>query len=99
MDSNKDEKRHPALIALGKQIRKVRQERGFSQEDFAAEVDLSRSYYGGIERGERNVAALNLMRIAATLQVEVGQLFPQKMSLETACIPQENHARKVTGVG
>lgn len=66
-----------ALIALGKQIRTVRQERGFSQEDFAAEAGLGRSYYGGVERGERNIAALNLMRIAAALEVEVGELFPK----------------------
>jgi transcriptional regulator with XRE-family HTH domain len=69
--------RHPALVALGQQIRKVRQERGFAQESFAAEVGLDRSYYGSVERGERNIAALNLMRIAATLEVEVGELFPK----------------------
>lgn len=68
--------RHPALLALGQQIRSVRKQRGFSQEDFAHQADLGRSYYGGIERGEKNVAALNLMRIAATLKVEVGELFP-----------------------
>jgi transcriptional regulator with XRE-family HTH domain len=66
-----------ALIALGQQIRKVRKGRGFSQEDFAAEAGLDRSYYGGVERGERNIAALNLMRIAAALKVEVGDLFPK----------------------
>jgi transcriptional regulator with XRE-family HTH domain len=69
--------RHAALVALGQQIRKVRRERGFSQEGFANAVGLDRSYYGGVERGERNIAALNLMRIAAALQVEVGELFPQ----------------------
>jgi transcriptional regulator with XRE-family HTH domain len=68
--------RHPALVALGQQIRKVRQQRGISQEDFANGAGLGRSYYGGVERGERNVAALNLMRIAAALRVEVGDLFP-----------------------
>ncbi len=68
--------RHPALVALGQQIRKVRQARHISQEDFAAQAGLGRSYYGSIERGERNVAALNLMRIAAALDVEVGELFP-----------------------
>ena len=31
---------------------------------------------GGIERGERNIAALNLIRIAKALKVEVGELFP-----------------------
>ena len=68
--------KHAALIALGQQIRRVRRERGISQEDFAVKAGLDRSYYGGVERGEHNVAALNLMRIAAALEVEVGQLFP-----------------------
>ena len=77
MELTEEEERHPALVALGKQIRNIRKERGFSQEDFAAQAGLGRSYYGGIERGERNVAALNLMRIASTLGVEVGQLFPK----------------------
>ncbi len=69
--------KHIALIALGRQIRKVRQEKGFSQEHFALEAGLDRSYYGGVERGERNLAALNLMRIAVALGVEVGELFPK----------------------
>lgn len=64
------------LVALGAQIRKIRKDKGFSQEGFAAEVDMERSYYGGIERGERNVAARNLMKIAKTLGVRVGDLFP-----------------------
>jgi transcriptional regulator with XRE-family HTH domain len=68
--------RHAALVALGQQIRKVRQERGISQEEFANAAGLGRSYYGGVERGERNIAALNLMRIAVALNVEVGELFP-----------------------
>jgi DNA-binding XRE family transcriptional regulator len=70
------EKLQSPLMALGRQIRMVREAKGFSQEEFAARVGLGRSYYGGIERGERNVAALNLMRIASTLGVEVGELFP-----------------------
>ena len=68
--------KNAALVALGKQIRKVRQSRDVSQEDFAAQAGIARSYYGSIERGERNVAALNLMRIAAALNCEVGELFP-----------------------
>jgi len=72
MQAEKD----PALVALGQQIRKVRRARQISQEDFAAQAGLDRSYYGGVERGERNVAALNLMRIAVALNCEVGELFP-----------------------
>ncbi len=69
--------RQPALAALGQQIRAVRRSRGLAQEEFAARAGLARSYYGGVERGERNVSALNLMRIAAALGVEAGELFPR----------------------
>lgn len=69
--------RNAALVALGQQIRKVRRERGISQENFAYGAGLDRSYYGGVERGERNLSALHLMRIAAALKVEVGELFPK----------------------
>lgn len=70
-------KKNPNLVKLGKNIRSIREAKGYSQESFAYEVGLDRTYIGGIERGERNVAALNLIRIAKSLQVEVGELFPE----------------------
>lgn len=69
-------KKHPALIKLGKNIRELRLSKGFSQESFADEAGLDRTYMGGVERGERNLATLNLIRIAAALKVDVGELFP-----------------------
>lgn len=84
-------RRNPALIALGEKIREVRKARGFSQEDFANEVDFDRSYYGGIERGERNIAALNLMQLAKALRVEVGELFPPLREITTK---DYGHSRK-----
>lgn len=75
------QEKHPNLIKLGKHIRQLRTQLGFSQEDFAGEVGLDRSYIGGIERGERNLAALNLIRIAKALKVEVGDLFPAVKNL------------------
>lgn len=68
--------KHPELVALGKQIRSLREEAGYSQDGFALKADLDRTYYAGIERGERNVAARNLIKIAQTLGVQVGELFP-----------------------
>lgn len=65
----------PVLVAIGSRIRAVREARGISQEDFAALAGLDRSYYGGVERGERNVAALNLVKVALALRAEVGELF------------------------
>lgn len=57
-------------------MRELRKKAGYSQEDFALEIGLDRTYMGGVERGERNVAVLNLRKIAAGLGVSVGELFP-----------------------
>jgi transcriptional regulator with XRE-family HTH domain len=72
---------NPRLAALGRRIREVRETRGVSQEDFALEAGLARSYYSGIERGRRNVASLNLMRIAIALNCDVGDFFPKTKDL------------------
>lgn len=74
-------KKHPALVKIGKRIRELRKARGFSQEGFAYEVGLDRTYMGSVERGERNIAAINLIRIAKVLKVEVGELFPSTRAL------------------
>lgn len=64
------------LEAVGRQIRKLREEHGLSQEEFAAKAGLDRAYYGAVERGKRNLSARNLIKIAAALNVNVGALFP-----------------------
>lgn len=74
-------RKDPVLVAIGQKIREVRKAAGYSQEGFAVEVELDRTYYGGIERGERNVAVKNLARIAEALEVEVGSLFPSMKEL------------------
>ena len=59
------------LKKFGKRIKDLRIERGFtSQMSLALKVDLDRTYIGGIERGERNVALINIVKIARALGVE-----------------------------
>ena len=70
-------KKHPWLVEIGKNIRAIRESQGLSQEELAELVEIDRTYIGGIERGERNVASLNLIRIAIALNTEVGNLFPR----------------------
>ncbi|VXD20435.1 Regulatory protein munI [Planktothrix serta PCC 8927] len=70
-------KKHPWLVDIGKNIRAIRESKGLSQEELAELVEIDRTYIGGIERGERNVASLNLIRIAIALNTEVGNLFPR----------------------
>jgi len=73
---------NPLLLTIGDKIRILRKTTNLSQEDFATKAGMDRSYYGGIERGERNVSALNLVRIANALGCEVGDLFPSKEELK-----------------
>lgn len=75
-------KKIPELVLIGQEIRKIRKARGYSQESFAYETGLGRSYYGGVERGERNIAALNLVKIAKKLKTKVGDFFPPEIYKE-----------------
>jgi transcriptional regulator with XRE-family HTH domain len=62
------------LVRFGKRVRELRREASYSQEGFAAECGLDRTYFGGIERGERNVALRNIHRIAKTLHISLSEL-------------------------
>lgn len=62
-------------IRFGKAVRKRRHKLGVSQEAFADMCDLDRTYIGGIERGERNVALVNIEKIAKTLKLSLSELF------------------------
>lgn len=69
-----------SLVALGLAIRERRLKLGLSQEELALEVGLDRSYLGGVERGEHNVAVINLLRIAEALRLSGAKL------LDLACL-------------
>ncbi len=62
------------LVAFGAAVREQRRQLGLSQEAFAEKARLHRTYIGGIERGERNVALLNIRRIADALEVSMADL-------------------------
>lgn len=60
---------------FGKKVRELRAESGYSQEGFASECNLHRTYIGCIERGEKNVTIVNIEKIAKALNVKISQLF------------------------
>ena len=67
-------KRADILERFGQRVRKLRKEQGYSQEGFGAACGLDRTYVGGIERGERNVALRNVEVIAQTLGITLADL-------------------------
>lgn len=60
---------------IGLRIKELRAERGVSQEEFASLIGMSRSYFGEVETGKRNVAAVNLEKIAKGLGVSLAEFF------------------------
>jgi len=62
---------HPGCLRaiVAANIRRYRKALGVSQQDFAYDIEMDRTYFGGIERGERNVAIDNIERIAKGLKV------------------------------
>lgn len=69
------EERPPVLIAFGEAVRRYRKDKGFSQEAFADECGIDRSYMGGVERGERNLALVNIERIVTALGMQPSEFF------------------------
>ncbi|WP_024890438.1 helix-turn-helix domain-containing protein [Luteimonas huabeiensis] len=59
---------------FGQRLAELRKAKGFSQERLALESGLARSYLGGVERGTRNIALLNIHRLAHALGVSPAEL-------------------------
>ena len=62
------------LVMFGKRLAALRKQRGWSQEKLALESGLARSYLGGVERGQRNIAVVNICKLASALEVDPSEL-------------------------
>jgi transcriptional regulator with XRE-family HTH domain len=60
---------------FGLRVRRLRKDRGLSQEKLAFDAGIHRTYLGSIERGERNPTLKNITRIARALGVSLAELF------------------------
>jgi transcriptional regulator with XRE-family HTH domain len=59
---------------FGERIRTLRRQAGWSQEELAAACGLHRTYVGAVERGERNVSLVNIVRLARALRSKPADL-------------------------
>ena len=61
--------------SLGHCIRELRNQEGWSQEQFAEICGLHRTYMGHVERGEKNISLSTVLRVANALGVRLSDLF------------------------
>lgn len=61
-------------VLFGRRLAELRRAKGWSQEKLALESGLARSYLGGVERGQRNIALVNICKLAETLEVPPAEL-------------------------
>ncbi|TAE34903.1 MAG: XRE family transcriptional regulator [Alphaproteobacteria bacterium] len=59
------------LKRLGLRIRDLRLERAISQEELAAIANVHRTYIGMVERGEKNITILTLVRFSVALEINL----------------------------
>jgi transcriptional regulator with XRE-family HTH domain len=59
-----------ALALFGQRVRSRREKLGLSQEVLAARAGVHRTYLGAVERGERNITLINILRLCAALGVD-----------------------------
>lgn len=60
---------------LGQRIKKLRNEKGISQEKFALLIDMDRTYFASVESGKRNISIVNIEKIANGLNISLEELF------------------------
>lgn len=59
---------------FGEKLKKIRTEKGLSQEKLAFKSGLHRTYISDIERGSRNVSLINIEKIAKALEISNNEL-------------------------
>jgi len=60
--------------AFGRAVLRRREALGISQEELADRAGLHRTYIGDVERGERNISLVNIVKLAKALRVRAGAL-------------------------
>lgn len=59
---------------FGRRLAELRKAKGWSQETLSLESGVARSYLGGVERGQRNIALVNICRLAEALELKPSEL-------------------------
>jgi transcriptional regulator with XRE-family HTH domain len=80
-----------ALVAFGKRLRKLRESRGFTQEELAHRAGFDRTYISLVERGQRNPSLINVLRLAEGLGLPPIELFKSPIASSGQAMSKYGH--------
>lgn len=66
--------KYKECVKFGKVLRKMREDRGWSQYDLAKESKISRSYLAELETGNRNPTLVSMMKLAKFYKISLSEL-------------------------
>lgn len=80
---------HMDYKKLGRRIREERQNLGLTQAELAEDIDISDTYMGAIERGERSLTLDTLVRLVNRLGVTVDYMLTDSVEDNNANITEQ----------
>jgi transcriptional regulator with XRE-family HTH domain len=80
---------------IGQKIKKLREQKGITQETMASQLDVTQSNYGRLEKDDRRLNVVKLLKIARILDVNINYLFSDVASTDTTATSDNfNQANK-----
>jgi transcriptional regulator with XRE-family HTH domain len=79
---------------IGQKIKKLREQKGITQETMASQLDVTQSNYGRLEKDDRRLNVVKLLKIARILDVNINYLFSEVASADTTTGDNFNQANK-----
>lgn len=73
---------------IGQRIRELRRSKDYSQENMAAELDITPGAYAKIERGETDPSVTRLIQIAGILDVDVASFFRESVTHDSNAVAE-----------
>jgi len=81
------------MNVIGQRIKKLREEKGITQENMALQLDVTQSNYGRLEKDDRRLNVVKLLKIVRILDVNIMYLFNEVLgdqSMENSGLSHTN---------
>ncbi|AWH86816.1 XRE family transcriptional regulator [Flavobacterium album] len=78
------------MNVIGQRIKNLREEKGITQEAMALHLDVTQSNYGRLEKDDRRLNVVKLLKIVRILDVNIAYIFNEPMSADGAVFSNSN---------